>query len=42
MGDCGKVRELEDFGDKTQDGLVIWRDCTAAVVLVRFLGLGNG
>lgn len=42
MGDGGTVRELDDFGDKTQDGLVTWRDCTAVVGLVRFLGVGNG
>ena len=40
MGECGKVRELEDLGERIVDGLVGWR--VVAAVLVRFLGLERG
>jgi len=33
------VRELADFGERTVDGLVTWRD-SALLAFVRFLGLG--
>jgi hypothetical protein len=47
-GDCGKVLELEDFGDKTLTSAsrITWetaRDCTpAAFWLPRFFGLMRG
>lgn len=34
------MRELADLGERTEDGLVAWRDFAAAVILARFLGLG--
>ena len=40
-GDCGRVRELADFGERTVDGFVTCRDfAVVVVILVRFLGLG--
>lgn len=39
MGDWGRVRELADFGERTVEGLVTWRDGPLAN-LVRFLGFG--
>ncbi len=38
-GDWGKVRELADLGERTEEGLVTWRDGPLAT-LVRFLGFG--
>jgi len=40
MGEWGNVRELEDLGERTVEGLVTCRLGPVAVVLVRFLGLG--
>lgn len=41
IGDWSRVRELADFGDRTVDGFVTWRDSTL-LAFVRFLGFGNG
>ena len=38
-GERGSVRELEDLGDRTVDGLVTWR-LVATAGLTRFLGAG--
>ena len=40
IGENGRVRELEDLGESTVDGLVTCRLFVAAVVLVRFFGWG--
>lgn len=36
------MRELEDLGERTVDGLVTCRLLATVVVFVRFLGLGIG
>lgn len=40
IGEWGRVRELEDLGERTVQGLVTCRLGPVVVVLVRFLGLG--
>ena len=42
IGECGKVREFEDFGDSTLDGFVTCRLTPPGAVFVRFLGFGIG
>lgn len=42
IGDWGRVRELDDFGESTVEGLSTWRDASLAATLVRFLGFNNG
>jgi hypothetical protein len=42
IGDCGRVRELDDFGESTMEGLTACRDASLAVALARFLGFDSG
>lgn len=41
VGDWGRVRELDDFGESTVDGFGAWRDACPAVTFIRFLGFGS-
>lgn len=41
MGDCGRVRELEDLGESTVEGFVTWREGALAAVLGLFFGFGR-
>lgn len=41
IGDWGRVRELDDFGESIVDGFGAWRDACPAVTFVRFLGFGS-
>ena len=40
IGERGRVRELDDFGESTLEGFVTCRLGSTVVVLIRFLGLG--
>ena len=40
-GDCGRVRELADLGERIVDGLGGRRELAFATTLVRFLGLAT-
>lgn len=42
IGDWGRVRELDDFGESIVEGFGTWRDACPAVAFARFLGFGSG